>query len=258
VRSFKRDSGDVDTAADKDFIEKNFIDEFGRFLKHGDNRTINTLDKLITIYWSMYNLVWWGCLLTLQTCPKRPKLISISRHTLLPTERSSNYSQLRWNMSTSDTRDGKLIADSTQDELWYDSMFISMLSKPLHSDETNSPLLWYSIWLWQEKVFESVRRTSAIPTPRNTDDENSPGHPAEDIVTLKEDTLGGGKQTALGDVTKFHRSFTQHRRNSVRDTPDKVWRYSRSQNSIHPCTPDEFDHNLITEKAIRSILILDL
>ncbi|KAJ4301338.1 hypothetical protein N0V90_003430 [Kalmusia sp. IMI 367209] len=53
VRHFKRDAGDdEDTPATDEFKKQNFTDYFGQFLQQGTNRTIDTFDKLVTVFWN--------------------------------------------------------------------------------------------------------------------------------------------------------------------------------------------------------------
>jgi hypothetical protein len=55
VRHFKRDPGDdEDSVATNEFKKENFTDYFGQFLQQGTNSTIDTFDKLVTVFWSKH------------------------------------------------------------------------------------------------------------------------------------------------------------------------------------------------------------
>lgn len=46
---------DVDSVADKAFVNANFKDKFGDWLTQGNNKFIGSLDGLLTTFFSMYH-----------------------------------------------------------------------------------------------------------------------------------------------------------------------------------------------------------
>jgi hypothetical protein len=59
VRRFTRhEEKDDDFPATEDFMKENLTDYFGQFLQEGENSTISTFDKLVTVFWSKYRGPW--------------------------------------------------------------------------------------------------------------------------------------------------------------------------------------------------------